>query len=134
MSEKLKEHIKQTEKEKQRRSASFEFKRKQSVERQRAEREKLEKSHQDRWNSETNARAKRLTSGLQGIWQRLTGKYAKIKHQNEQEALLALQRDRKEKDKPSKLKEEFRKVSENPKRPIKPEQDHVLDRGFEPEI
>lgn len=35
---------------------------------------------------------------LSGIWQRLTGQYAKIKAQNEMETLLAWQRDRAEKD------------------------------------
>ncbi len=98
MSDKLKQHINQAQKDKQRRSASFEFKRKELVERQRSERQKLEKYHQERWGTETNARAKRLSSGLKGVWHRLTGKYSKVKHQNEQEALLAIQRDRKEKD------------------------------------
>jgi len=98
MSVKLSEYLKQAKQVKQRRSASSEFKRKELVERQRSEREKLEHKHKERWDAETNERAKRLSGGLKGVWHRLTGKHATIKHQNEQEALLAFQRDRKEKD------------------------------------
>ncbi|MCE8510424.1 hypothetical protein KBY28_18365, partial [Ruegeria pomeroyi] len=46
----------------------------------------------------TNERAQRLPRGFSGIWHRLTGQYAKIKAQNEQETLKAWQRDRAEKD------------------------------------
>lgn len=98
MSNKLEKHVSEVEATKQKRSAAFEFKRKELVERQRAERTSQEQQHQKRWQQETNERAKRLSSGLQGIWHRLTGKHAKIKQHNEIEALQSLQRDRKEKD------------------------------------
>ena len=68
------------------------------MESQRSERALLEQKQKDRWEAETNERAKRLTSGLKGIWHRLTGKYARVQRQNELDALLAMQRDRKEKD------------------------------------
>lgn len=45
---------------------------------QRSERALLERKQKERWDAETNERAKRLTSGLKGIWHRLTGKYAKV--------------------------------------------------------
>lgn len=98
MSDKLKQHLHQAEKDKQRHSASFEFKRKELVESQRAERALAERKQKERWEAETNERAKRLANGFKGIWHRLTGKYAKVQRQYELEALLAIQRDRKEKD------------------------------------
>lgn len=178
MSEKLKGHLLQLQQKRQKRSLSFEFKRKQLIDRQQQERSSLEEKHKQRWEAETNERAKRLTHGLKGIWHRLTGKYAKVKHQNEQEALLAMQRDRKEKDeliyrhieqrqqinlrerseqnrqdleidqikqdiqqyremktgKPSKLQQEFRKVSERSRRKPAANRKRNQDRGFEPEI
>jgi hypothetical protein len=180
MSDNLKRHLQQSEKDKSRRSAAFEFKRKQLVEKQRNERQLLEKKQKERWEDEANARAKRLTNGLKGIWHRLTGQYAKVQRQNEMETLLSMQRDRKEKDElifkhveqrqqltlrrrnelhrhelemdelrqdvyqyqemkyssPSKLKEEFRKASETPKRTrsAKQSQDRDQDRGYEPEL
>ena len=48
--------------------------------------------------AETNERAQRLPRGFSGIWHRLTGQYAKIKAQNEQETFTAWQRDRDQKD------------------------------------
>ena len=39
-----------------------------------------------------------MPRGISGIWHRLTGQYARIKAQNEQETLQAWQRDRAEKD------------------------------------
>jgi hypothetical protein len=98
MSDKLKRHLHQAEKDKQRHSASFEFKRKELVDGQRSERAVLEQKQKERWDAETNEWAKRLTSGFKGIWHRLMGKYAKVQRQNELDALLAMQRDRKEKD------------------------------------
>jgi hypothetical protein len=51
-----------------------------------------------RWLAETRERAGRMPRGLSGIWHRLTGQFAKIKAQNEQETLKAWQRDRDKKD------------------------------------
>lgn len=47
---------------------------------------------------EVQQRAGRLPKGFTGIWSRVTGKFSKIKAQNEMEALQAWQRDRAEKD------------------------------------
>ena len=62
------------------------------------ERDVLKEAHEKRWISETKARAERLPRGFSGIWQRLTGKYSKIKQRNEREAWAALKRDRAERD------------------------------------
>jgi hypothetical protein len=98
MSQKLQQHLADAEATKTKRSAAFEFKRQQLVEEQRKERQLLEKSQSKRWDAETKDRAQRLSKGLMGIWHRLTGKYEKTKRQNELDALVALQRDRQEKD------------------------------------
>jgi len=52
----------------------------------RAAREKLDQTQNREWDLETLARAKRLPKGLRGLWHRLTGKYQKVRKQNEAEA------------------------------------------------
>ena len=74
------------------------FRRAEMVARHKDERAKLWSAHEKRWLAETNERAGRLPRGLSGLWRRLTGEYAKIKAQNEQETLQCWQRDRAEKD------------------------------------
>jgi MobA/VirD2-like, nuclease domain len=176
--DKLKQHLTQAVRSKYKRSASFEFQRKQLVENQRAEREALTQSHQARWEAETLDRSRRLSSGLVGIWHRLTGRYSKIQQQNEMETVAALQRDRKEKDdliyshiqqrqhlnlrqrselhchemeiellrqdikqyrsmgdnKASKLKQNYRKTTEQPKKPRQPKRGHKPTRDHGPEL
>ena len=51
-----------------------------------------------RWRTETAARQKRFNTGLQGLFDRLTGNRRRIREQNEREACQALIRDRREKD------------------------------------
>lgn len=62
----------------------------------RAERRDLLAVQQARWTEETKVRSSRLYSGVAGIWQRITGEYAKVRLLNEAEAKAGLQRDRKE--------------------------------------
>jgi hypothetical protein len=59
-----------------------------------AERAKLDHGQAERLKAETQARAERLRKGLGGLWDRLTGEYAKVKAQNEMETYWSLQRDR----------------------------------------
>jgi hypothetical protein len=80
------------------RLAMVEFRRAEMVSRHQDERAKLTKAQEKRWLAESRQRAQQLPRGLSGIWQRLTGQYAKIKAQNEMETLVAWQRDRAEKD------------------------------------
>lgn len=63
---------------------------------QRQERKELIGRQQQRWRNETRQRASRFYSGMAGIWQRVTGEYAKIRLQNEAEAKAGLERDRRE--------------------------------------
>ncbi len=79
-------------------SPSIEFCRTQMVQRQRHERAELGEAQKERWKAEERARAANLPRGFSGIWQRITGKYQKIKLQNEVETLKSWQRDRAEKD------------------------------------
>lgn len=98
MSEMLKIHIENAQRKQKLRSASLRFQYEQTVQRQRDEREKLRQMQEKRWSAETAARAARISKGFRGLWDRLTGRHAEIKRQNEREALLAFYRDRQEKD------------------------------------
>lgn len=60
------------------------------------ERQKLDAGQRQRHEQETKERATRIRKGFMGIWDRLTGEYAKIRKQNEMEAFFALNRDRKQ--------------------------------------
>ncbi|MHA3976487.1 relaxase/mobilization nuclease domain-containing protein [Halovulum sp. GXIMD14794] len=94
----LQEFIKDAERDAKRRSAQIDFRKAEIVQRHREERRQLTESHEKRWQAETRRRAERLPKGFSGIWHRLTGKYAKVRAQNEHEALEALHHDRAEKD------------------------------------
>jgi len=65
---------------------------------------KLERGNQRtiqkaRWQQETAARSQRHRKGLKGSWDFLTGKYLKIKKQNETEAIASKERDRAQREK-----------------------------------
>ncbi|MFV0512895.1 MAG: relaxase/mobilization nuclease domain-containing protein [Jhaorihella sp.] len=98
MTAKLQEFIKQAERDAARRSLQIDFRKAEIVGRYQEERRALTETHEKRWQAEKRKRAERLPKGFSGIWHRLTGKYAKVKEQNEREALEALHRDRAEKD------------------------------------
>jgi hypothetical protein len=94
----LKIHAENAERKQKLRAASLRFQYTQTVQRQRDEREKVRAAQEQRWSAETAARAQRLSKGFRGVWDRLTGKHAEIKRQNERETLLGFYRDRQEKD------------------------------------
>ncbi|MCR9195404.1 MAG: relaxase/mobilization nuclease domain-containing protein [Hyphomonas sp.] len=98
MTAKIETFIKQAERDTAKRKAYIDFRKAEVVGRHREERTQLSDAHEKRWQAETLARAARLPKGVSGIWHRLTGRYAKVKVQNEHEALDALRRDRAEKD------------------------------------
>jgi len=68
------------------------------VQRHRTERKRLNDGHNARWQKETNSRAACLPKGIGGIWSRITGKYSKIRQENETQAWRSQLRDRSEKD------------------------------------
>ncbi|SLN74580.1 TraM recognition site of TraD and TraG [Roseovarius gaetbuli] len=98
MSRRLEEFIKSAEADARQRMAMLDFRKGEMVSRHKDERGKLWAAHDNRWLAETNERAQRMPRGFSGIWHRLTGQYAKIKAQNEQETLKSWQRDREQKD------------------------------------
>lgn len=60
------------------------------------ERQKLDAGQRQRHEQETKERANRIRKGFMGLWDKLTGEYAKIRKQNEMEAFFSLNRDRKQ--------------------------------------
>jgi hypothetical protein len=98
MTEALRKRVREVEAGHKTQSAALAFRKAKLVERQRKERAQLDELHAKRWAKEEQARAARLSKGFRGLWDRLTGKYAEFRRQNEAETLKALQRDRAEKD------------------------------------
>lgn len=94
----LRRHVEEAETQLRTRSAALAFRKRDIVQRQRHERAELEKTQKTRVALEAQERAQRLTKGLRGLWDRLTGKHARQRQQNELEALHGQQRDRAEKD------------------------------------
>ena len=94
----LQDFIRQAERDAARRSLQIDFRKAEIVGRHQEERRQLTETQEKRWHAETRKRAERLPKGFSGIWHRLTGRYARVKAQNEREALEALHRDRAEKD------------------------------------
>lgn len=98
MTRKLESFIKEAQRDAKQRYAMIDFRRTEMVARHVDERKNLSQMHERRWLAATNERAARLPRGFTGLWRRLTGEYARIKKQNEQELIGAWQRDRAETD------------------------------------
>lgn len=98
MSAKLEAFIKDVERDAKQRIAVMTFRKTEMVARHHGERQELWAAIEQRWKAETRQRTQRLPKGFSGIWHRLTGRYAKVKAQNEHEALEAYRRDRAAKD------------------------------------
>ena len=67
------------------------------VERHRADRKALQTAQDERWIEEVRNRAERFRQGLRGLWDRLTGKQAKLREENERDTARAAERDAREK-------------------------------------
>lgn len=98
MTAKLQSFIKDVERDAAKRSLAVDFRKAEIVGRHQQEREQLTQAQETRWQAEARQRSERMPKGFSGIWHRLTGRYAKVKEQNEHEALEAIRRDRSEKD------------------------------------
>lgn len=98
MTDQLKSYLKDVDAGYGRASPALELKRQQMQARQTEARKAETQRIAQREQREMQHRAKRLPRGFSGIWSRVTGKFSKIKAQNEMEALQAWQRDRAEKD------------------------------------
>ena len=64
----------------------------------RNERNALEEHHNARWQQEETKRNDRIQRGFKGLWDKLTGKYWKIRKANEQQTVRAYYRDMKERE------------------------------------
>ena len=60
------------------------------------ERSRLQQKQDERWHQESIQRSQRLPRGFKGIWFRITGKYYKIRQENERETETCGIRDREE--------------------------------------
>ena len=58
-----------------------------------SERQASDKLHAERWNTEQLVRSSRVRKGLAGAWDFLTGKYFRLRKQNEMEVKWARERD-----------------------------------------
>lgn len=56
----------------------------------------LDKVHAERWNAEQQTRASRTRKGWAGVWDFMTGRYFKVRKQNDLEVQFAKERDRTE--------------------------------------
>lgn len=63
-----------------------------------ADRTRLEQLQQERQREEQQARQAKFNRGLRGLWDKLTGREKSIRQHNETEALLAMRRDRAQRD------------------------------------
>jgi len=98
MTGKLKAFIADSEREALGRSKELAARKAELAARHRSERTKLNAGLERRWDAEAQRRFQRLPKGFSGLWHRLTGLYAKIRRQNDREALEAYHRDRAAKD------------------------------------
>ena len=64
----------------------------------RAQRETLTARQTDRWRFETLARQDKFNRGWRGLWDRLSGRYARLKAENELETKLCRERDVEERE------------------------------------
>lgn len=98
MTPKLKTLLKDADLSFQKQMAKLAFRKSQIVQHQREERKALKAHQKARWARETRTRAARLSRGFKGIWDRLTGKYAKIRDENDAHAYDCFIRDRSQRD------------------------------------
>lgn len=98
MSDMLRGHIKDAESRLKTQSAALALRKAELIQGQRDERLRLEKLQQERRIAEMQARGQRFRKGVRGLWDRVTGKHARVRDLNELETLQAWQRDRADKD------------------------------------
>ncbi len=90
----MKDHLAAAREQTRRELSPLDQKRRAMREHHAAEREKLDEGQKARAESEQRERMQRVRKGFMGLWDKLTGTYAKTRKQNEMEAVFALERDR----------------------------------------
>lgn len=99
MTEMLERHIREREAALKAQEDAMAARKRDIVLRQRQERAAFDKAQAERSANEARDRAQRFSKGLRGLWDRMTGKHAAIRRQNEREAAEGQTRDRGERDK-----------------------------------
>jgi len=97
MSQKLQTYIAEVQKSLKEDLKPFIYQKRILVRRQQNERQALKSFQAERWKRESIERSQRLPNGVKAIWSRITGKYSKIRTQNELETKNCFIRDREEK-------------------------------------
>jgi relaxase-like protein len=85
MTEKLKTYAQEVQAQLKQQVQPFIQKKRSLQHQHQNERERLQHKQEERWQQESIARSQRLPKGIKGIWFRITGKYQKIRGQNEAE-------------------------------------------------
>tara|TARA_R110001583_G_scaffold195438_1_gene373546 strand:+ start:2406 stop:3704 length:1299 start_codon:yes stop_codon:yes gene_type:complete len=62
------------------------------------ERDRMKTKQDERWQQEVAQRQARLSKGLKGLWQRLTGRHQTLQQQNDLSTLHAFKRDQQQRD------------------------------------
>ncbi|MEM7173365.1 MAG: relaxase/mobilization nuclease domain-containing protein [Pseudomonadota bacterium] len=94
MTPKLKEYVAEVTEKAQADLKDFETQKSEMTQHHRQDRANLTELHEKRWQYESAERASRFSTGLKGIWHRITGKHRQIAQENELLAQRALQRDK----------------------------------------
>lgn len=96
MTPKLKEYVEEVKEAAISELQEFKVHKAEMTEQHRDEREKLKTAHDERWQRETAERAARFSSGIKGLWHRISGRHAQIAQENKLDAERCLERDREE--------------------------------------
>jgi len=94
----LKRHLREAEQGFRQRSRALSMKRERLTRSHQHQRQALKERQQERWRTEATTRAQRVRHGLKGAWDRITGRYSRVRRMNEAETIEALRRDRSERD------------------------------------
>ncbi len=94
MTERLQNYIHQSQDQLQQTLQPFIQKKRALQKHHHTVRHRLNTKHETRWQEESLQRSQRLPKGLKGIWYRITGKYQKLRQQNEGETQQCRIRDR----------------------------------------
>lgn len=98
LTDRLHAYIDQIDATHERDRARLEERRREMVRLHREERGRLTAGQSERRQAEVRERARRFATGFKGLWDRVSGRHAAIRRQNEREAWDAVERDRKQRD------------------------------------
>lgn len=87
-------HIGEAREKRRQDMAPLEERRQNLTRQHRDERQRLHAGQEARRAEETKARSERFHRGVRGLWDRVSGRHSQTQRQNEEEAFIALKRDR----------------------------------------